>query len=104
MSERTAELPWHSWPRKHDQPLPAHDQSQQRRFPVGAEWVERMRLAGYEPFVGRKNGHKQVFAKGQGAHRDKKVFARMANEVDVAGRVRTEVIGYLEATANGRRR
>ena len=59
-----ATLPCHTWPREDGQPFPKRDTSPAARFPAGAEWVERMRMAGYEPFLGHKNGRRQVFAKG----------------------------------------
>ena len=104
MSKIRGVMPWHTWPREDGQPFPKRDNSPAARYPVGAEWVERMRHAGYEPFVVTEyTGTKVVKAKGQGPHRDKAVFARIANEVDVPGRVRNEAIAYLEAT-NTRRR
>ena len=98
MSKIRGVMPWHTWPRKPDEAAKPRDNSPAARFPAGAEWCERMRHAGYEPFVGTKHGRKQVFAKGVSPQRDKSVFAAIANEVDVDGPVRDQAIAYLENT------
>ena len=68
------------------------------RYPHGAEWTERMRFAGYEPVFYQRHDGCFVGARGKGRQRDKKVFARIAHEVDQQGQLREEVIAYLSAT------
>ena len=70
-------------------------------YPKGAEWVERLRCAGYEPRLYGGGRHDRIVIRGGNKERDKKVFAFLAPMIEANRPLYLEARGYLKATTKG---